>query len=337
MQLKPTLIAHADLGSAPQKRALAVACLADGDIYRVLAPQQVVNPAHLLDDLSAHAGPAGSLLVGFDFPIGLPLHYANKVGVQDFKSFIIDLGDGDGKIFSQVASTPEEISLQRPFYPLRSGTSKQSHLLQALGAASMDDLRRLCERAGIDETGITHRAACPLFWTLGGQQVGKAAIHGWSQVIGPALRSPSIQARLWPFDGDLNELIRPGHLVIAETYPAEFYHHLGVRFSTHKTGLKTGKRVQSERAANASLLLEWARRNQIAIAPDLECMLINGFGKSSNADDYFDAVVGLFGMLNIIAGNHPGGGPEDERVRKIEGWILGKCHPFKQMAQTDKG
>ena len=95
MQLKPALIAHADWGSAPQKRAVAVACLVDGDIYRVSAPQTVVNPAHLLDDLSAQAGPAGSLLVGFDFPIGLPLHYANQVGVQDYKSFLIDLGDGD--------------------------------------------------------------------------------------------------------------------------------------------------------------------------------------------------------------------------------------------------
>jgi hypothetical protein len=328
MQLIPTLIAHADWGSATKKRTLAVARLSDRDTYRVSAPRLVENPSLLLDELAAQASPSGSVLVGFDFPIGLPLHYANRVGMQDFKNFLTGLGHGNGEMFYQVAAKPEEISLKRPFYPLRSGSSKQSHLLQALGAASMDDLRRLCERAGMDDTGITHRAACPLFWTLGGQQVGKAAILGWSQVIGPALRDPSLKVGLWPFDGDLDELIMPGGLVVLETYPAEFYHHLGIRFSNHKTGSKTGKRVQAERQANASRLIEWAHDNQIEIEPPLEILLMDGFGNSANGDDYFDAVVGLFGMINIISGNHPSGIPEGERIRKIEGWIFGKMKPL---------
>jgi hypothetical protein len=327
MQLLPTLIAHADWGSAPKKRVLGVARLSDRDTYRVSTPRLVENPSHLLDELAAQAGPSGSVLVGFDFPIGLPLGYADQVGVQDFKSFLTGLGQGNEELFYQVAAKPEEISLKRPFYPLRSGGSKQSHLLQALGAACMDDLRRLCERAGMDDTGITHRAACPMFWTLGGQQVGKPAILGWSQVIGPALCDPSLQVGLWPFDGDLEELLIPGGLVILETYPAEFYHHLDVKFSTHKTGSKTGKRVQSERQANAGNLIEWARYNQVELESTLEALLVDGFGKSANGDDYFDAVVGLFGIINILAGNHPGGMPEDERIRKIEGWIFGKTTP----------
>jgi hypothetical protein len=44
-------------------------------------------------------------------------------------------------------------------------------------------LRRQCERAT-----PTRRAACPLFWTLGSNQVGKAAISGWQEVIAPAQR-----------------------------------------------------------------------------------------------------------------------------------------------------
>lgn len=188
----------------------------------------------------------------------------------------------------------------------------------------MDDLRRQCERSGTDEVGRTHRAACPLFWTMGGQQVGKAAILGWKEVLVPALHNSSLRPALWPFDGDLEELIRSKRLVIAETYPAEFYYHLGVRFSTHKAGMKSGKRVQSERAANSARLLDWAGSNGIEIEPSLQVDLVNGFGKSPYGDDRFDAVVGLLGMLNILLGNHPCTSPDDEDVRRIEGWIMGK-------------
>ena len=76
-------------------------------------------------------------------------------------------------------------------------------------------------------------ACCALFWTLGGQQVGKAAISGWTQVLAPALRrlgdNPSIS--IWPFSGCLADLLQPGSTVLAETYPAEYYAHLGVAFS----------------------------------------------------------------------------------------------------------
>ena len=45
-------------------------------------------------------------------------------------------------------------------------------------------LLRRCERGGNG-----HKQACCLFWTLGGNQVGKAAIIGWRDVLAPALRN----------------------------------------------------------------------------------------------------------------------------------------------------
>jgi hypothetical protein len=82
----------------------------------------------------------------------------------------------------------------------------------------MTALRRRCELA---QPG--RRAACSIFWTLGGQQVGKAAIAGWKEVLIPALDDTEIDLRLWPFDGSLSELVARGRVVVAETYPAEFY------------------------------------------------------------------------------------------------------------------
>jgi hypothetical protein len=41
-------------------------------------------------------------------------------------------------------------------------------------------------------------------------------------------------------------------------------------------------------------------------------------------DDSFDAVVGLFGMLEVALGRREPGEPQDEHIRDVEGWILGQ-------------
>jgi hypothetical protein len=80
---------------------------------------------------------------------------------------------------------------------------------------------------------------------VGGQQVGKAAISGWRDVLGPAVRSAEMDVAIWPFAGPLFDLFRPGRAVIAESYPAEFYTHLGVCFA-RRPGQRSGKRVQED-------------------------------------------------------------------------------------------
>ena len=40
--------------------------------------------------------------------------------------------------------------------------------------------------------------------------------------------------------------------------------------------------------------------------------------------DAFDAVGGLFGMLQVCLGQRESGEPDDRVIRKIEGWILGR-------------
>ncbi len=322
MRNQPDLVAHADWGSSASKRALAVA-LRSGEGYRMLPPRLVIEPGSLLAELAHEAGPNGGLLIGFDFPIGLPLRFAQQIGVEYFPGFLCKLGQGEWRDFYQVAATSSEISLHRPFYPNRTGESRQSHLLQALGVACMDDLRRQCEKSGIDEYGVAHRAACPLFWTMGGQQVGKAAILGWKETLEPAVFK-SQKPIFWPFDGDLDDLLGSDRTVIAETYPAEFYHHLRVSFSKHKAGMKTGKRVQAERLGNAARLLDWAANAPVEVDEALQADLRNGFGNSPSGEDRFDAVVGLMGMLNILLGKHACCTPQDEQVRKIEGWIMGR-------------
>jgi hypothetical protein len=143
--------------------------------------------------------------------------------------------------------------------------------------------------------------------------VGKAAIVGWQEVLAPAVKDDSI--RIWPFDGQLQSLFTPGVLVVAETYPTECYDW----FSDRPLGSKGDP---ENRKKFSALLLAWAGINNVIIEDGLRQEMQDGF---LTGDDAFDAVVGLFGMLQVCLGQRRTGEPNDEAVRNFEGWILGRA------------
>ena len=140
----------------------------------------------------------------------------------------------------------------------------------------------------------------------------------------PAARDEGLGLAIWPFDGSLEDVLKPGRTVVVETYPAEFYGHLGVRFPASQRGLRSGKRVSRDRAANAEALLKWAAEAGVEIDEELRLEIEDGFGDRADGEDRFDAVVGLFGMLNVLLGRRPPGAPDDPQIVNIEGWILGQ-------------
>src|SRR4051794_39314971 len=313
----PMIVAHADWGSASRKRWLACAKLdrATG-VYLVTAPELVGDASALLGRLARQAGGQGPVFVGFDFPIGLPLAYAKGAGIASFPHLLPDLGRGKWTDFYRVAERPDQISLQRPFYPQRPGGTSQAHLVAALGVPDMHDLLRICERKS-----DTRNAACSLFWTLGGNQVGKAAISGWRDVLGPALRDKTLDVALWPFEGTLERLSAGREIIIAETYPTEFYGHLGI-------SLKGSKRERTSRLPQARAFDAWQRQPQVATlvryARCAQDAIDDGFGDEKDGEDRFDAFVGLVGMLNVAFGMRSAGWPSDPAERAVEGWILGQ-------------
>jgi hypothetical protein len=215
---KPTLVYHADWDSKPSKRWCAKATLGTDGRYTASRPNLVGNLTTLLKNLRDEAGAFGTTLVGFDFPIGVPAHFAERAGISKFRDFLPLLGTGDWIDFYSVCDKSDDVSVYRPFYP-KGGYKgrRKADLLQGHRTSSIEPLLRRCERGGNGQ-----RQACCLFWTLGGNQVGKAALIGWRDVLVPALRN-GITLRLWPFDGSLQSLFVPGALVVAETYPAECY------------------------------------------------------------------------------------------------------------------
>ena len=162
----------------------------------------------------------------------------------------------------------------------------------------MKPILRQCER----ETG-----ACSLFWTLGGNQVGRAAISGWSEVIVPNLD----KIGLWPFDGALAELVVKYDVAVVETYPGDVYTRLEIP-------RQLGKTEQKKRKSVADKLLKWLLTNPVDASDGLIEAIKSGFAN----DDQFDAVVGLFGMLDVVEDRQSEGNPGDSNV--WEGWILGQ-------------
>lgn len=277
----------------------------------------VSDSSSLFSNLISYLPKPGCILAGFDFPIGLPYSYARKAGLPDFLSALPKFGHEEWNQFYMPAETPSQISLHRPFYPNRPGESNRLHLEQGLDL-SFNQLYRLCEIAHENR-----RSACPLFWTLGGQQVGKAAIDGWESLISPALENPALNISFWPFSGSLDYLCQPGNIVVVETYPAEFYSHLGLFPSSQRKS----KRRYGDRRYYAEKLINWSEVLQLELDNSLLASIKDGFGDCPEGEDQFDALVGLYGMINVVLGNHPTGEPVPPQIGNIEGWIFGQAQP----------
>jgi len=316
----PRLIAHADWGSQPDKRQMAIAVRADG-YYRLLSPEPVGDLWELPGRLEEMAGTSETTLLGLDFPIGLPAAYAARVGITDFLEALPQFGSGDWREFYQVAETADQIALHRPFYPSRPGGCSRDQLVRGLGLSGPDDLYRCCERGTGDRP-----AASPLFWTLGAKQVGKAAISGWRDLLAPGLAGYGINFAIWPFAGSLRDLTRERMFVIAETYPAEAYRHLAFPRT------RWSKRRASDRRTRGAEMLNWAAQRPVVFDERLVGCLAAGFGEGPQGEDQFDAVAGLLMMVDVVLNYRGEGTPADDAMRRIEGWIFGQRPPAVRLA-----
>ena len=317
------LVVAADWSVAPRKRWLALAARIHGGRFRAGTARRVGDPQTLLARVARRAG-AGAALAGFDFPIGVPRAYAERAGIAAFVPWLRGLGRAPWDGVLAPAGAPSEIGIHRPFYPAaarRRGEARQAHLCAALGVERFTALRRRC-----DEPAFGRGAAEVLFWTVGGKQVGKAAIAGWREVIQPAVagrgedrdrHAPDLARRvsLWPFDGHLAALAAPGRLVVAEIYPADAYRRLGIA--------RVSKRDPASRCAACAAMARWMTAAGVVASPALAAQLAAGFGPRASGEDAFDAVAGLLGMVDVVLGRRPLHEPEDPVVRAIEGWILG--------------
>ncbi|MDA8119450.1 MAG: hypothetical protein M0Z85_05235, partial [Gammaproteobacteria bacterium] len=180
---------------------------------------------------------------GADFAFGVPRAFAKSKGISDFLDWLRGL-TGNEQIF-QVCTSLDEASLDRPFYPQASvkGHGHMARLADKLGFSKTDDLRRY-----VDFPTSRRRGGSPLFWTLGPNQCGKATLSAWRECLLPAFRQ-NLSIMVWPYAGKFADLLEPGKIVVAETYPAEALVQFGLT-------LVGSKRKQSDRATLRQSLME---------------------------------------------------------------------------------
>lgn len=115
----------------------------------------------------------------------------------------------------------------------------------------------------------------------------------------------------------LRDLAAPGAVAIAETYPAEALRHLCLKLSG-------SKRRQADRMALGPALRRVLEQLHASGDGMLDRIIATGFGGDTAGEDRFDCLIGLLGVINVLAGNRPDGAPDDGWIRRWEGWVLGQ-------------
>jgi hypothetical protein len=307
-----TRLLHSDWSVDSQKRWTAVAVRAESGWY-VERVEPTLPEADFLDCLFDETH---RTLAGFDFAIGLPSFYIDRIrsalfGKFSFPDLLVTLDEERWASFLSAAARADDISLTRPFYPHRALAGvRREHIVNRLGCTHFDQLLRQCDRATVRRS-----AASPLFWTLGPKQVGKAALSGWREVLVPARK---LRARLWPFDGALAP--SASHfLTIAETYPAESYRHVGINLHSGMS-----KRNQGHRRKALAGINDWCSANRIFLSKAVGEAVEGGFGARKSGEDPFDAFAGLIAMIEVAEGRRQPSPDSNITVQEREGWILGQ-------------
>ena len=214
-------IARTRTGASIRASAGSPLRAATGYGWRLAAPVPVGDVATFLARLRAMAR-GGAVALGVDLPIGLPRAYAARLPERDFLHFLATTAHAAGFLpglrdACRSWAGPAVLSGARRARHDAGGTCRGAR------ARRRRALSRACDRATAERP-----AGAPLFWTLGANQSGKAAIAAWqayaaagagrAAAISASGRSPAPSGRC----------LLPGAVALAETYPAEALRHLGI-------------------------------------------------------------------------------------------------------------
>lgn len=299
--MTPTAVASSDWSVSDAKRRMARAERRPDGGWHLHAPEPAGPSGTLLDRLGPE--PGARPLIGFDFPIGLPAAYAARAKLTGFRAALAAFGTGVWKDVYTPTDTP---TLHRPFYPAAArpkGSKTKAALLAGLGGGTDSLIFRNYDRP---------IGGASLFWLVGPNQVGKATIGGWRDVLTPALD----RIQLWPFDGALDSLIsRPG-ATVAEVYPALAYRRLGLTLGTAGAAKGDG---EARRRCRAPIEAFVGGLGEVSMSAAAARAVADGF----SSEDDFDAFVALVLMISVVLGQTPAGAPPDPMTATIEGWVLG--------------
>lgn len=256
-----------------------------------------------------HLSSRTSVLVAFDVPFGVPHDYflsaKAALGLEatdNFVDFLLSVSRTPS--FFEATYSPDHWKLEQPFFAVPAGEGSLAGFRNAAGAKGVELFRR------IDRV----TKAKSLFITSGiPGSVGSAATSLWQEIA--KLRNGGRKFRIWPFEGDLDILLRNDPITLAEVYPRAAYSTALLDGSaTERPQLALAKtdanvrRVAIETLVNSS----WVGLHEVRIY-DLD--------EARNSEDDFDACVTTAALLRCQIEQLPL--YSHEFFDRIEGGILG--------------
>jgi hypothetical protein len=284
------LIVCADWSKLPAKRAVWVAAPATKEVRRLEpTPGEPWTVARVLERTTRLVGTAGSALVSFDAPIGVPESYLDAArtdfGASAAATFLdwLPLADASREFWDPVLS-PAAWSVRRPFFVVPKGKGSLGAFNRAAAAAGIE-LRRDVEFA-------SHGQSVFAFGLPG--QVAPAAQALWRELV--KARNDFTGLVVWPFEGPL-DVREHGGLVVAENYPRAAY----------------GTALSAELPAKPRTLFKTQQRTRTAEVINLQASpWLADFGVSLSdlsaavaSEDDFDALMTVAALLRLTLAGQP--------------------------------
>ncbi len=210
----PSAILCADWGKEPGKRAVYVADVTGRAVRRVASQGWTV--ARVLAEAKQWEA-KGSVLVTFDAPLGVPASYLSAVASRpgwgasrNFLEFMKVACATPG--FFAATSNADHWKVEQPFFGVPRGEDGLGGYLRAAGDSGVD-LYRSIDRQTRAKT-VFAKSGIP-------GTVGSAACALWTEL--GALLTADRAFRVWPFEGDLDTLLRTAPQAVGEIYPRAAY------------------------------------------------------------------------------------------------------------------
>ncbi len=297
----------ADWGKEPHKRAVYVADVETRSVRRVLSRGWTV--ARVLAEAKPWES-KGSVLVAFDAPLGVPASYlaavASRPGWATSRNFLEFMKVACATPgFFDATSNADEWTAEQPFFAVPAGQDGLGGYLRAAYAQGVD-LYRAVDRQTRAKT-VFAKSGIP-------GTVGSAACALWTEL--GTLLTADRTFRVWPFEGDLDTLLRTAPQVVAEIYPQAAYATALLDESAEgRPPLGLAKTVPEVRRSAITALqnASWVQQHSV-ILDDLA-------DAQANEDD-FDACITAAALLRCVLEGLPLSAALND-ASAAEGGILG--------------
>jgi len=301
---KPDVILCADWSKSRAKRSVYIARVAERSVKKVTGTKWSFGEVM---KLATKEREHGKVLVAFDVPLGVPASYFKEAKAgESFKAartFVewLPLATEIPDFFVPV-SIASEWSVTRPYFKVPSGKGAYGKFDEAAKALNVI-LRRQIDILTSAKSGFA--IGIP-------GNVAPAAQSLWSELV-VALKNRE-RFHLWPFDGDLGDLLDTGKIVAGEIYPrAAYATALADKLPARIRALKKAKCSVRRQAIESLLAASWVRTSGVSL---------NDYESALDSEDDFDALITSAAMLRCAIEDLPFGMQKFEDPI-AEGGILG--------------